>query len=136
MSHDLGLPEDVASVASIEQRLRDMGAQVSSWSHSPGDRYSTHEHGYDKVIVAMQGAVTFLLPATGRSIELRAGDRPDLPAGTSHAAMVGPAGVRCLEAHLPAGSLGADTRRVAGWTLGDPSIGPVDHPETADGTGT
>jgi len=113
-----------------------MGAQVSSWSNGPGDRYPAHEHGYDKVLVAMQGAVTFLLPATGRSIELRAGDRLDLPAGTSHAATVGPTGVRCLEALLPAGSLGADTQRVAGWILDDQSIGPVDHPETADGTGT
>ena len=33
------------------------------------------------------------------------GDRLDLPAGTRHDALVGPTGVTCLEAHLPAGSL-------------------------------
>ena len=42
------------------------------------------------------------------------GDRLDLPAGTSHDAVVGPDGVTCLEAHLPAGRLPALARRPAG----------------------
>ena len=36
------------------------------------------------------------------------------PAGTAHDAVVGPAGVTCLEAHLPAGTLAAVRRRAAG----------------------
>jgi hypothetical protein len=40
------------------------------------------------------------------------GDRLDLPAGTAHDAVVGPDGVTCLEAHVPAGRL-ADVRRMA-----------------------
>ncbi len=47
-------------------------------------------------------------------VELRVGDRLDLPAGTSHDAVVGPDGVSCLEAHLPAGTLAAVARRAAG----------------------
>jgi hypothetical protein len=37
-----------------------------------------------------------------------------LPAGIRHDALVGPAGVTCLEAHLPAGSLAVVRRRAAG----------------------
>jgi hypothetical protein len=33
----------------------------------------------------------------GRDVELRPGDRIDLPAGVEHAATVGPDGVECLE---------------------------------------
>ena len=42
------------------------------------------------------------------------GDRLDLPAGTRHDAVVGPDGVRCLEAHLAAGTLAAARRHDAG----------------------
>ena len=47
-------------------------------------------------------------------IELASGDRIDLPAGTSHDALVGSQGVACLEAHLPGGSLVGPARRPAG----------------------
>ena len=88
----------------------------SAWSNSPGDRYASHSHGYDKVLVATRGAITFHLTALGRDVELDTGERLDLPAGTQHAATVGSAGVICLEAHLPAGSLPAEpTHRPAGW---------------------
>ena len=39
------------------------------------------------------------------------GDRLELPAGTLHEAVVGPAGVDCLEAHRPTGTLTAGPRR-------------------------
>ena len=95
-------------------RLRAEGLDPSPWSNGPGDRYGAHEHGYDKVIVVAVGSIVFGLPVDGRSIELATGDRLELPAGTSHDAMVGPAGVTCLEAHLPAGRLRAVARRAAG----------------------
>ena len=47
-------------------------------------------------------------------MDLVAGDRLDLPAGTRHDAIVGVAGVAVLEAHLPAGSLAELRRRSAG----------------------
>jgi uncharacterized protein YjlB len=88
-------------------RLRAEGLDPSSWSNGAGDRYAAHDHGYDKVIVVASGSIRFGLPDEGRSIDLEAGDRLELPAGTRHDALVGPNGVTCLEAHRPPGSLAA-----------------------------
>lgn len=90
------------------------GLRPSAWGNGPLDRYGEHEHAYDKVLVAVAGSIEFRLPATATAVELRTGDRLDLPAGTIHGAIVGPEGVTCLEAHLPAGSLAA-LRHVPGW---------------------
>ncbi|HMJ79588.1 MAG TPA: hypothetical protein VK592_00920 [Candidatus Dormibacteraeota bacterium] len=82
-------------------------ATWSAWSNGPGDRYAVHEHGYDKVLAVTQGSITFRLPAARREARLGAGQRLLLPAGTAHEAVVGEAGVACLELHLPAGALRA-----------------------------
>jgi hypothetical protein len=95
------------------------GLQPSSWGTGPLDRYGEHRHAYDKVLVAESGTIVFRLPATDAAVELRAGDRLDLPAGTEHAAEVGPDGVRCLEAHLPSGTLAPAPRHVPGWGLSE-----------------
>ena len=89
----------------VERRLRAEGLEPSAWSNGPGDRYPAHEHGYDKVIAVVDGSIRFGLPGEDRAVELETGDRLELPAGTRHDALVGPRGVTCLEAHLPAGSL-------------------------------
>jgi quercetin dioxygenase-like cupin family protein len=91
--------------ADLESKLIEEGLRPTQWSNGPGDTYSAHSHGYDKVLVATDGSITFHLPELGRDVVLNTGDRLDLPAGTTHAATVGPSGVVCLEAHLPAGSL-------------------------------
>jgi hypothetical protein len=95
-------------------RLRAEGLDPSSWSNGPGDHYGAHEHGYDKVLVVASGSVAFGLPDRGETVELSIGDRLDLPAATRHDALVGPSGVTCLEAHLPAGSLPGLARHAAG----------------------
>jgi uncharacterized protein YjlB len=102
------------------ERLRAEGLDPSSWANGPGDRYAAHSHAFDKVIVVARGSIRFGLPgALGggpTSVELSVGDRLDLPAGTTHDATVGPAGVECLEAHRPAGTLGTGALRRAAWT--------------------
>lgn len=98
----------------LDARLRTEGLDPGSWSNGPGDRYAAHDHGYDKVLVCVAGSIRFGLPARGETVELAVGDRLDLPAGTSHDAIVGPDGVTCLEAHLPAGRLARLQRRPAG----------------------
>jgi len=101
-------------MAELARQMRADGLQPSGWSNGPGDRYPAHEHGYDKVIVVERGSIRFGLPATDQVVELGGGDRLDLPAGTSHDAVVGPDGVACLEAHLEAGSLAGIARHPAG----------------------
>jgi len=90
--------------ASLEARLKAEGLEVSAWSNQPGDRYEQHAHDYDKVVVAVEGSVTFGLTGYGVGYMLTPGERLDLPANVSHDAVVGPKGVTCLEAHLPAGT--------------------------------
>ncbi|HEY7589524.1 MAG TPA: hypothetical protein VH723_00890 [Candidatus Limnocylindrales bacterium] len=97
----------------LEARLRAEGLAASSWSNGPGDVYGAHDHGYDKVIVVAAGSIAFGLPDRGDSMALSVGDRLELPARTRHDAIVGPHGVTCLEAHLPAGRLGGLARRPA-----------------------
>ena len=64
------------------------------------------------MLVCASGAITFGLDVW--SVALAAGDRLELPAGTAHDAVVGPDGVSCLEAHLPAGRLPQVRHRLAG----------------------
>ncbi|HET7728049.1 MAG TPA: hypothetical protein VFK54_12075 [Candidatus Limnocylindrales bacterium] len=100
----------------LRRRLDAEGLAPGVWSNGPDDRYGAHDHGYDKVLVCAAGSIRFGLPDSGRAVELAVGDRLELPAGTRHDALVGPDGVTCLEAHLPAGRLAALTvHRAATW---------------------
>ena len=103
------------SPSEIEERLRAEGLLASSWGNVPGERYGAHSHDYDKVLVATRGSIVFHLTDVGRDVELRAGERLDLPAGTRHAATVGEEGVSCLEAHLAAGTLAGPARHRPEW---------------------
>jgi uncharacterized protein YjlB len=103
----------------LEARLRAEGLEPSSWSSGPGDVYGGHAHDYDKVLVVASGSIRFGLTGRddrgNRAVDLSLGDRLDLPAGTTHDAVVGARGVTCLEAHLPAGTLDpSPVRRPAG----------------------
>ena len=99
----------------LRARLAEEGLDASAWGNGPFDHYQEHRHGYDKVLVAAAGSITFHLPELGRDVSLQTGDRLDLPAGTLHGADVGTAGVTCLEAHLPAGSLRGEPEHRSGW---------------------
>jgi quercetin dioxygenase-like cupin family protein len=96
--------------ASLEARLRAEGLAVSAWSNVPGERYDQHVHDYDKVVVAVEGSITFGLIGYGVGFMLTPGERLDLPANIRHDAVVGPKGVTCFEAHLAAGSLGTKAK--------------------------
>lgn len=105
---------------SLEVRLAGEGLRPSRWGNGPRDRYAAHRHDFDKVLVAESGSIVFRLSGLGRDVELRAGDRLHLPAGTLHAADVGPHGVACLEAHLPRGTLDATPEHLPGWGFSAP----------------
>jgi quercetin dioxygenase-like cupin family protein len=110
------------SEQTVRERLAAEGLNASAWGNDPFDRYPEHRHGYDKVLVAVAGSITFHLPELGRDVELAAGDRLHLPASTLHGADVGAAGVTCLEAHLPPGSLGAEPWHRRAWGDEDPGM--------------
>jgi uncharacterized protein YjlB len=106
-------PDD--PVAGLTARLSAEGLRPGTWANGPGDAYAAHSHGFDKVLACAAGSIVFGLPGRGEKVALGVGDRLDLPAGTSHDAIVGPDGVTCLEAHLPAGTLSpVPVRRPAG----------------------
>jgi quercetin dioxygenase-like cupin family protein len=86
-----------ADETAIRAAYRAEGLSPYAWSNGPGDRYSVHSHATHKVLYCVRGSITFTLGDTG--VELLPGDRLDLPAGTPHGAVVGDAGVLCLEAH-------------------------------------
>ena len=86
--------------AALREQLKREGLSYYRWSNGPSYEYAAHQHNYHKVIVVERGSITFHVEDPDRSIELSAGDRLELPAGTTHAATVGAEGVACLEAHL------------------------------------
>jgi quercetin dioxygenase-like cupin family protein len=87
-------PSEIALVAT----LRDSGLRPSRWSNGPGDRYGAHSHPYHKVLYCLRGGIRFDVVDSGESLDLRPGDRLDIPPGATHSAIVGPSGVTCLEA--------------------------------------
>jgi uncharacterized protein YjlB len=99
----------------LRSRLAAEGLEAQSWGNGPFDHYAEHRHSYDKVLVTAAGSIILHLPELDRDLLLNGGDRLDLPAGTLHGADVGARGVTCLEAHLPAGSLGSAPVHVPAW---------------------
>jgi quercetin dioxygenase-like cupin family protein len=88
------------SAAAVRAAMQADGYRFYAWSNGPGDVYAPHTHSYHKVLAVASGEITFILPEQNRRLTLQAGDRLYLPAGTRHAAEVGPQGVTCLEAHV------------------------------------
>ncbi len=79
------------------EKLRAEASGCYAWSNGPGDRYAAHTHSYEKVLYCVDGSITFVLESDGKKIELEAGDRMVLPAGTVHSAVVGGSGCTCIE---------------------------------------
>lgn len=96
--------------ASLEKRMRDQGLEPAAWSNLAGERFEEHAHDYDKIVVVVEGSITFGMPGYGVGFMLGPGERLDLPAEVRHDAVVGSKGVACLEAHMPAGTLGTGAK--------------------------
>jgi len=77
-------------------RMREESLTPHGWGNAPGDTYSWHEHGYEKMLYCVRGRIVFHTD-TGNA-ELGPGDRLVLPPHTPHAATAGAEGVRCVEA--------------------------------------
>ena len=92
-------PPNSPGVPAAKARLRAQGVEPYAWSNGPGDRYGAHEHAFTKLLVCAEGSIMFLVGEAGEPVELAAGEGVVLPAGTRHAAIVGPEGCTCLEGH-------------------------------------
>jgi len=96
------IPDDragEAGVAAAKKRLRVVGVEPYAWSNGPGDRYAAHAHATTKLLICAAGSITFLVGDDATPVELHAGTGFVLPAGTRHAAVVGPDGCTCVEGH-------------------------------------
>ena len=82
--------------SAIEAALRSEADGVHSWSNGPHDRYAAHDHPYRKVLYCLDGSIDFIL-SDGRTIAMQPGDKLMIPPRASHSAVVGPAGVTCIE---------------------------------------
>lgn len=90
------LPPDESEV---QRFLRQQDLVGYRWSNAPGDVYGAHSHPFHKIIIVLQGSITFVLPDFEREVTLGIGDRLELAAGVVHEAVVGQQGVICIEAH-------------------------------------
>lgn len=92
---------EVPQEPDLRRLMEDQGLAPYSWSNSPGERYTVHSHGYQKVLYCVRGSIRFILPdAEGDEgiLHLAPGDCMILPAHVRHSAEVGLQGVTCLEA--------------------------------------
>jgi len=80
----------------LEEALRGEGLDPFTWAQDGPYFYEPHDHDYISVLVCAKGSIVFHVE--GEDIELRPGDRLDLPAGVVHAATVPDEGVEVVEA--------------------------------------
>jgi quercetin dioxygenase-like cupin family protein len=85
-------------MTAFAEEMRAAGHVVSEWSNAAGDQYSAHSHPYKKILCCLQGSIVFELG--DRKVALAEGDQLVLDPGVEHSAIVGPSGVRCVEAHV------------------------------------
>ena len=51
--------------AGLRRSMLAQGLQPYRWSNGPGDTYPPHSHPYHKVILVVEGSITFGLPEEG-----------------------------------------------------------------------
>ncbi|MCA9897456.1 MAG: cupin domain-containing protein [Anaerolineales bacterium] len=74
------------------------GLDPYKWHSNPQDVFPAHDHPYEKIIMVVDGSITFGFPIEGEPTTLYPGDRLVLPQGVMHNAVAGKNGVVCLEA--------------------------------------
>jgi quercetin dioxygenase-like cupin family protein len=84
----------------LQDYFENQELKVLRWSQPSQGTMAGHTHGYHKVLFVLEGTVKFEFPTRHQTINLKVGDRLDLPAGVRHNVEAGDAGVRCIEAHV------------------------------------
>lgn len=80
----------------VEAKLRAEADHCYRWDNEAGAVYGVHSHPYRKILYVAAGSITFT-PEGKPPIQMRPGDRLDLPARMRHGAVVGGEGVVCWE---------------------------------------
>lgn len=80
----------------IRERLVAEGYGVVRWTSEPSTGYEPHAHIYPETMWVVSGALTVILPADGRLLELYPGDRVEVPQGVLHGVMAGAEGATYL----------------------------------------
>jgi mannose-6-phosphate isomerase-like protein (cupin superfamily) len=75
-----------------EATLRGEGLSPYPWSAGLGAVFAPHAHAATKHLYVTRGSIDF------DGVKLEAGEGIVIPAGTTHSAIAGPAGVTCVEA--------------------------------------
>jgi len=89
--------EAAATEDLLRQKLGADGFKVSSWSKNAGEGMDEQEQAFTRAFACVKGMLRVNLPGDNDYADLLPGDRVELPPGTKHSVMVGPAGVTCLE---------------------------------------
>jgi hypothetical protein len=84
----------------LKEIMTKQGLHPVSWSNGPNDTYSPRKHKYLRIIYVARGSITFIMPILNMRLELKVGDRLELPAGTVHRVEIGKEGVVCVEGHI------------------------------------
>lgn len=88
------------TLQTITQRMRNEGLRPYMWMNMANHRYGVRSHGYNKVIYVIDGTLEITLPDSNERVQLRSGDRIDVPSGVRHGTIVGRSGAKCVEASL------------------------------------
>jgi quercetin dioxygenase-like cupin family protein len=89
--------ESAATEDAIRKKLEGDGFKVSAWSKNAGEGLDEQEQAYTRAFCCVKGMMRVNVPGDNDYADLLPGDRVELPPGTKHSVMVGPAGVTCLE---------------------------------------
>jgi len=76
----------------MEQLVKEGFGGVTTYQDAPGFEYSEHTHEKFAVHVILEGSM--VLTDKNGTKELKAGERFDIPAGTTHSAKMGPQGCK------------------------------------------
>ncbi len=82
----------------VQAHLAADGYLAVKWTAEAHQTYLPHAHIYTELLWVIEGDITVALTAERRLIELRRGDRVEVPAGTMHALQAGPEGAVYLVA--------------------------------------
>ncbi len=95
------MPQTTLTEGQLRDQLAREGLTPTRWSNGPHAVYGLHDHPYRKRLVVVSGSITFTIETPPhREVLLQPGEWLDLSPRTLHRAVVGGAGVVCLESHV------------------------------------